>query len=201
MCYLLIICDFQTLCPWGTQLTDFLPTKSNSSWEQIHFSSPKPGPHTSEFLYCACKAQDQKPQGRDGPVPRTCSEGGASHILSVSIPVLCFLPEDAQAFPGGVAPSSLHLQPSTAETTFPGRCWPSGPSVPFTLCSDLEQVEKKLLQSVDVFYHSQDLGWMFPSAASSASQRTKSSLSFWISLFHGGSRWSLCPPVCAQKGH
>lgn len=29
MCYLLIICDFQTLCPWGTQLTDFLPTKSD----------------------------------------------------------------------------------------------------------------------------------------------------------------------------
>lgn len=81
-------------------------------------------------------------------MPRTCSEGGASHTLSVSIPVLCFLPEDAQAFPGDVAPSSLHLQPSTAETTFPGRCQPSGPSVPFTLCSDLEQVEKKLLQSM-----------------------------------------------------
>lgn len=100
MCYLLIIGDFQTVCPWGTQLTDFLPTKSDFSWEQIHFSSPKPGPHTSEFLYCACKAQDQKPQGRDGPVPRTCSEGGASHILSVSILALCSLPEDAPDSPG-----------------------------------------------------------------------------------------------------
>lgn len=33
-------------------------------------------------------------------MPRTCSEGGASHILPVSIPVLCFLPEDAPDSPG-----------------------------------------------------------------------------------------------------
>lgn len=79
---------------------------------------------------------------------------------------------------GGVAPSLLHLQPSTAKTAFPGRCWPSALSVSFTSCSDLEQVEKKPVQSVGVFYHSQDLGWMFPSAL----QRTKSSLSFWIAF-------------------
>lgn len=132
MCYLLIICDFQTLCPWGTLLTDFLPTKSDFSWEQIHFSSPKPGPHTSEFLYCACKAQDQKPQGRGGPVPRTCSAGCASHILPVYSGAV-FSPRRCSWFPwwcirlsqGGVVPSLLRLQLSTAETTFPGRCWPS----------------------------------------------------------------------------
>lgn len=81
MCYLLIICDFQTLFPWGNQLTDFLLTKGDFTGEQIQFSSPKPGSHTSEFLYCVCKAHGQKPQDRNGPVPSTCSKGGASCFL------------------------------------------------------------------------------------------------------------------------
>lgn len=96
MCYLLIICDFQTLFPWGTQCTDFLLTKGDFTGEQIHSSSPKPGSHTGEFLYCVCKAHSQKPQGGNGPVPSTCSEGGASCFESLFW--LCFPREDP---PGG----------------------------------------------------------------------------------------------------
>lgn len=36
MCYLLIICDFQTLFPWGTQLTDF---SANKRWFYLRTNS------------------------------------------------------------------------------------------------------------------------------------------------------------------
>lgn len=100
-----------------------------------------------------------------------------------------------QAFPGAVVPSLLHLKPSGAESTFPGRCWPPALSVPFTPCSDLEQVEKKLLQSVDVFYHSQVLGSVFPSAL----QRLKFSFSFWIFFFMEGQGGLFAPLLMLRK--
>lgn len=115
----------------------------------MHFSSPQPASHTSEFVHCVCKAHGQKTQGRSGPVPNTCSKGTALSLLCFSILVLCFPLEDVPAsvaasplvnkplltlwgmhylsFPWGVAPFLLHLQPPPPRTTTPGRCWGFSP--------------------------------------------------------------------------
>lgn len=202
MCYLLIIGDFQTLCPWGAQLTDFLPTKSDFSWEQIHFSSPKPGPRTREFLYCACKAQDQKPRGRDGSVPRTCSEGGASHILSVPIPVLCFLPEDAPDSPGDASgfPRGCRTFLASPAAIYSRRNLPKQ----MLAISPFHALHPVLRPGAGREEAAAKCGCVLPLPGPGLNVSLwftlKSSFSFWISFLHEGSRWSLCSPAYAQKG-
>lgn len=204
MCSLLIIGDFQTLCPWGTQLTDFLPTKSDFSWEQIHFSSPKPGPRTSECLHCACKAQDQKPRGRDGPGPRTCSEGGASHILSVSIPVLCFLPEDApdssgdaSGFPRGCSTFLASSEAIRCRINLPRQMLATSP-----FCA----LHPVLRPGAGGEEAAAKCGCILPlpgpglSVSQCFTETQIQLLLLDFFFFHGGSRWSLCSPAYAQKG-
>lgn len=82
-CYLLIICASQPLFPWGTRCTDFLLTKGDFTGEQTHFSSPKPGSRSSEFLHCARTAHGQKWQGRAGLALNMWPS--AQHVLPVSL--------------------------------------------------------------------------------------------------------------------
>lgn len=163
MPYLLIICDCRTLFPRGTQITDFQLTKGGFTGEQVDFSSPKPGSHASESLSCECKAPGQKPQGRNGPVPSTCSEGDdASGIESLFW--CCGFPQEispspgeaALGFPVGCSTRFVSTAAIRSRNNLPRQTLAL--SVPFTLRADPEQAERRLLQSTELIYPSQHPG-------------------------------------------
>lgn len=96
---------------------------------------------------------------------------------------------------GGVVPSLLRLQLSTAETT-------SQADVGHQPFCALHSV---LRPGAGAEEAAAKHGCVLPvpGPGLSVSQRfteNNSSLSFWIFLFHGGPRWSLCSPACAQNG-
>lgn len=99
-----------------------------------------------------------------------------------------------QAFPWGVALSLLHLQPSTPEITFPGRSWHFSPF--HTLYPVLRPGASEEEAAAE-----RGCVWPVPGPGLNVSRalpRTKSSTSFWLSLFYGGSRWCPCSHACAQ---